>query len=236
MPNTTVSTGAAAPRMGLLARVLGVITSPRATFESIAAHPAWFGMLLFAIVAMAALLAGFFFTTVGQNAWLETVTVGASDQQYETMLRVSKFLGYIMIGYCVVFIPIATVIIAGILYGVFNAMGGESTFKQVMAVVTHAMSVTILGQLFAIPLNYARGKMASATSLGVLLPMIDEKSFLGRLLGAVDLFLIWWVLVLAIGLGVLYRRRTQPIATALLGVYAVIAIVVAFIGSRMGGA
>ena len=28
----------------------------------------------------------------------------------------------------------------------------------------------------------------------------------------IDMFLIWYVLVLAIGLAVLYRRRTQPIA------------------------
>jgi hypothetical protein len=222
--------------MGLLARVVGVITSPRATFESIVAHPTWFGMMAFAIVVFSLLLGGFFFTSVGQNAWLETVTVGATDQQYEGMLRVSKFVGYIMIAYFVIVIPIMTVIISGIFYGIFNAMGGDATFKQVMAVCTHTMSISILAQLFTVPLNYARGKLASATSLAVLLPMIDEKSFLGRLLGAVDLFLIWGVLVLAIGLGVLYRRRTQPIATTLLAVYAVIAVIIAFIGSRMGGA
>ena len=67
--------------------------------------------------------------------------------------------------------------------------------------------------------------MTSATNLAVLLPMLDEKSFLGRLLGMIDLFIIWWLLVLAIGLAVLYRRRTQPIAIALFGVYAVIALV-----------
>ena len=62
------------------------------------------------------------------------------------------------------------------------------------------------------PMNYLRGTLSSATNLAVLLPMIDETSFLGRLLGMVDLFIIWWLVVLAIGLGVLYRRRTQPIA------------------------
>ncbi len=66
--------------------------------------------------------------------------------------------------------------------------------------------------------------------------MIDEGSFLGRLLGMVDLFVVWWVFVLAIGLAVLYRRRTQPIALGLFSVYAVIAVVVAAIMSRMGGA
>jgi hypothetical protein len=37
------------------------------------------------------------------------------------------------------------------------------------------------------------------------------------------------------GLGVLYRRRTQPIAIALFVVYAVIAVGFAAIMSRLGG-
>ena len=39
--------------------------------------------------------------------------------------------------------------------------------------------------------------------------------------------------MLAIGLGVLYQRRTQPIAISLLSVYAVIAIVIALFKSRV---
>ena len=41
----------------------------------------------------------------------------------------------------------------------------------------------------------------------------------------IDIFLVWWLVVLAIGLGVLYRRRTQPIAIGLFAVYAVIIVV-----------
>jgi hypothetical protein len=76
--------------------------------------------------------------------------------------------------------------------------------------------------------------MTSATNLSVLLPMIDEKSFMGRLLGMIDLFMVWYVLVLAIGLGVLYRRRTQPVAIGLFAVYAVIAVAVAAVMSSFG--
>ena len=59
------------------------------------------------------------------------------------------------------------------------------------------------GALFTGPLNYFRGSMSSATNLSVVLPMIDEHSFLGRLLGMIDLFMVWWVVVLAIGLACL---------------------------------
>ena len=35
-------------------------------------------------------------------------------------------------------------------------MGGEATFKQVLAVVAHAGAISMLGQFFTVPLNYAR--------------------------------------------------------------------------------
>src|SRR4029453_141488 len=103
-------------------------------------------------------------------------------------------------------------------------MGGEASFKQLFSVVVHAGAVSTLSAVFTGPLHYFRGAVGSATNLGVLLPMIDEKSFVGRLLGMTDLFIIWWLIVLAIGLAVLYRRRTQPIAISLLAIYAVIAL------------
>ena len=42
--------------------------------------------------------------------------------------------------------------------------------------------------------------MTSATNLSVLLPMLPDGSFAARLLGMIDLLLIWQVIVLAIGL------------------------------------
>jgi hypothetical protein len=114
-------------------------------------------------------------------------------------------------------------------------MGGNATFKQVMAVVTHTGVIGLLGQLFTVPLNYARGSMTSATNLAVMFPFISETSFLGRLLGTVELFLIWQLIVLAIGLGVLYRKRTQPIAISLFVVYAIVGLIIALVRSSFGG-
>jgi hypothetical protein len=55
---------------------------------------------------------------------------------------------------------------------------------------------------------------------------------MGKLAGTIDIFIIWWLVVLAIGLAVLYRRKTQPIATTLFGIYAVIAVGIAFFMSK----
>jgi hypothetical protein len=234
-------TAPAAPR-SLVSRLIGVITAPKATFQSVVANPSWIGMLALLSITMAILVGGFLFTKVGQQAWLDTATTSSfsgpvTDQQYEGMAKIAPYVGYFGVAQMLIGIPIICLITAGILFAVFNAaMGGTATFKQLFAVVVHSSAVSLLGQCYTVPMNYARGTMSSASTLGVLLPMVDETSLVGRLLGMIDLFLIWWMVVLAIGLGVLYRRKASPIAWSLLSVYAVIALVIAVIRSRMGGA
>jgi hypothetical protein len=240
MANTTVQTGASPAPKSLVARVIGIITAPRATYESVVAHPKWFGMLALCAVGLGVLIGGFLMTKVGQDAWLDAALNSpfsgqVSDQQIQAMEKMAPYVGYGTVVYMLVLVPIFMVILSGILYAVFNAaMGGNATFKQVFTVVVHAGPIGLLSQLFTVPLNYFRGTMTSATTLAVLLPMLPDKSFAARLLGMIDLFLIWQLIVLSIGLAVLYRRRTQPIATALLVVYFIIAVIVAFVRRGAG--
>ena len=56
------------------------------------------------------------------------------------------------------------------------------------------------------------------------------------LLGSIDLFRIWWLVSLAIGLAVLYKRRTSPIAWGLLAVYGIIVLVIAAVRAAVSGA
>jgi hypothetical protein len=238
MANTSIESGVPAPK-SLPARFFGVITSPRDTFASVAAHPEWFGMLATCVVLGAVLVAGFMFTQVGQDAWYDTVTTSRplTDQQLQAFERMAPYAGYFALGQMVIGLPLMLLVMSGILFAVFNAaLGGQASFRQVFAVVVHAGPVGVVAQLFSMPLNYYRGTLTSAANLGALLPMLSDTSFASHFLGAIDVFLIWQVIVLAIGLGVLYRRRTQPIALSLLAVYAVIAVVIAVFKSRAGGA
>jgi len=226
-----------------MARAIGIVTSPQATFRAVVAHPRWLAMLALIVVLSSVLIGGFMMTKVGQDAWLDAAVQSAqsrgqqmTDQQIAGMERFVPFLGYMTIGSMLVFIPVFYLMVSGILFAVFNAaLGGNASFKQVFAVVTHTGVIGVLGQLFTVPMNYARGVMTSATNLAVLLPFVPEESFLGRLLGTIDLFLIWQLIVLAIGLGVLYRKRTQPIAITLFVVYGVIALIIALVRSSFGG-
>ncbi len=243
MTNTTPGSVAAAAPKSLLARFVGIITSPRETFQSVVAHPRWLGMLLLTTVIAAVGTAGPMMTEAGRQAALdrqvkqmESFGFQVNEEMYARMQQGMGRAPYTTAISILLISPIIAVIIAGIFFLVFNAaLGGDATFSQLFSVIVHAGVISAAAQFFIAPLNLIRGSMESATNLGVLLPMLEEGSFLARLLGMVDLFVLWWVLVLAIGLGVLYRRRTQPIAFSLLGVYAVIAICVAAIMSRLGG-
>jgi Yip1 domain len=224
--------------MSLLSRFIGIITAPRATYESVVANPKWFGMLALVSVLMALIVGGFLLTKVGQEAWLDAATASGpvSEQQYQGMEKMAPFVGYITMAFFLLVGPVFLAIISGILFAVFNAaLGGDASFKQVFTVAVHAGPIGLLGQLFTVPLNYLRGTMSSSTNLGVLAQsMLDDSSFVAKLLSMVDIFIIWQLLVLSIGLAVLYRRRTQPIATSLFVLYAVIAVIVAFVRRGAG--
>jgi hypothetical protein len=228
----------------LPARIVGVFTSPRATFADVAARPRWFGVLAFVVVVGAAATFLFLSTEIGKQAlfdqqlrMVESFGGKLNDAAYARMeagLAWAPYTG--AIGQAVT-VPVLGLIIAGIAIGVFNAiLGGDATFKQVFAIVAHSGIIITLSQLFGLPLGYARETLSGATNLGVFLPFLDESSFLARFFGSIDLFQIWWIMILAIGFGVLYRKRTGPIATTMLIVYVSIGLVIATIKSALSGA
>jgi hypothetical protein len=242
--NATTSSQGQAPSKSLLARAVGVIFSPRETYADVARAPRWLGAMLLVIVLIGATTFAFLSTEVGQNAMIdqqlttmESFGMTPSEQMISNMEQGASRGRYFAVVSQVVFIPLVTVIQAGLLLGIFNAfLGGDATFRQVFAISTFSSILPAIQTLFIMPLNYVRESMSSATSLSIFLPMIDANSFAGMLLGSIDLFRIWWLVSLAIGLGVLYKRRTSPIAWSLLGVYGVLVLVIAGIRAALSGA
>ncbi len=226
------------PSVGLAARLVGVILSPRQAYESVAARPRAFGALAVVALVVALSQGAFLATTVGQEALLdqqvrtlESFGVDINDQMYARMEAGLSRAPYTTGISQIVFLPVMAALIAGLLVGIFSMLlGGAGTFKQAYAVVAHSGAVIALQSLFSMPLSYARGTFAGA-NLAVFAPMLEDDSFGGRFLGAIDLFVIWWAVSLAIGTGVLYQRRTGGIATGFVGVYVLFAFILAVVRS-----
>ena len=244
MVNGTLEAGASPAPLPLARRLIGVLTSTRETYASIVAHPKFLGALLVTTLVTAIFATLPMTTEEGQNAALEqqvrqmeSFGMQVTDEIYARMAEGKGRAPFTTAIAILIGSPVMAFIIAGILFAIFNAaMGGDASYKQVLTVLTHAGVVSAVGQIFTGTLNYFRGAVTSATNLGVLLPMLDETSFVGKLAGMIDLIIIWWLFVLAIGLAVLYRRRTQPIAITLFSIYAVIALGFAAFMAGRGGA
>jgi len=242
MTTTAPAAGSAPAPKNLLARFIGVLTSPKATFQAIVAAPKVLGIMLLIASLSAVFVALPLTTDAGKQAQIDksveqmkSMGFTVTDEMYDGMQKGAGRMPYTSGLAVLVFTPVMALIFSGILFAIFNAaLGGEASFKQVMSVYLHSGPVSVLSLAVTGLVNYFTGRSGSVTSLGALLPMLSEKSFAANLLGAVDLFIIWSLVVLAIGLGVLYRRRTQPIVISLLSVYAVIAIVIAVLRSRGG--
>ncbi len=240
---TETTTVTAAEPKSLLARIVGVIVSPRATYAAVAARPQWVGVLALTSILAAAGAAGFMSTDVGKQAWLdagvrqqERYGRTLTDQQYARLEQLAQYAPYFGAA-SVLALPVLAAVLSALFLGVFNAVaGGDASFKQVLAIVSHSAVILPLAQIVALPIAYARETLSGVTNLMVFFPFLDENSFAARALGAVDLVYVWWIVSVSIGLGVLYRRRTGPIASTLLGVYAVIALVVAAIQTAVSGA
>jgi hypothetical protein len=228
----------------LAARLLGVIVSPRATYADVAAAPRALGALLVILLLAGGSTFAFLSTEIGQNAMLdqqrqsmESFGFKMTEQQAQRMEEGAGRARYFGAIFQAVFLVIGALVISGIAVAVFGAaLGGDAKFKQVFAVVVHSGVIFALGALFVLPIDYARETLSSPTTLSVFFPFLDEGSFAARLLGSIDLIRIWWFVSLSIGLGVLYRRRTSPIAVTLLALYAAIALVIAAIQSAVSGA
>lgn len=227
------------PDPGLFARLIGVLFSPKETFAAIVARPRWLAVMIVTLVMSSAAYYVILSSQDMQDAIVDQQVRAmesrgnvVSDQQ---IANIERFIGYLPVGYAVgIFVlgPLFGAAIAGIVTGIFTTlMGGNGTFKQVFAVMNHAGFIPAISALFIAGMLAVGAKPIGArppgANLGVFLPMLEDTSFLAVLLRSIDMFLLWWMVVLAIGLGVLYKRRTGPIATTFIGLYIVIALLIA---------
>jgi hypothetical protein len=231
----TTSASLAAPHPGLFARLIGVLFSPRATFAAVVARPRWFNPLLVAVLIMAAAQFALLSTDVGKDLALEQnvnfmerlgQTIG--DEQYAAMERQMEYAKYTGPIAIVIFTPLFMLLTAGLMHVMFGLVGGgNGTFKHVYAISAHAAIISALQVVFTTIFTLAAGRY-SGPNLSVFAPTIEDTTFAYKFLSYIDLFYVWSTFITAVGLGVLYKRRTAPIAMVLFGIYFVIAALIAF--------
>jgi hypothetical protein len=223
-------------------RLFSMITAPSATLSAAIKRPRSLDLAVLIILISAACSVGFLMTDVGRLAaldqevrQLESVGTVVTDEVYAALRSWLPYRPALSAAAIVIGWPVMWFSAAALLKTIGNRGQRQATFAQVFTVIVHASSIFALRALIAAPVNYARESIGGATSLGVLFPGFGESTFAARLLGAVDVFALWWVVLVAMGLGMLYQTRTLPIARWLFGVYATGAAALAMTQALRGG-
>jgi hypothetical protein len=205
-------------------------------------QPRSIDLALLVVAISAACAAGYLMTPVGQLAGLdqevrqlESFGIDVTDETYAQLRRFATYRPAVSAAGIVVGWPLGWMALAWILKRLGDRAGGGASYAQVLAIVVHASAILAVRSIVALPINYARESLGGSTSLSLVMPAFGESTFPARLLGALDLFLLWWVALMAMGLGKLYGRPTVPIARWLLGTYAAAAATVALVQALRGG-
>lgn len=217
-------------------KVIGVFTSPGKTFASLNITPTW---ILPIIIYIAVSVAFIFFAqkiiikeaiTVQQEKMAER---GMTTDEMNNSLAMAEKVMKITIPLAAVAMPIIMiVVISGVFRFVGNVvMGGSATFKKVFSITAHSFLIHVLGALIILPLVLAKGSMQVSFSLAALMSDEAKGTFLYQFLAKIDLFWIWWIAVYSIGLAVIYKMRTQKMATAVVTVYGIYAVVASAISA-----
>ena len=224
------------------ARIRGVLFAPRSTFHAVSRAPHWLGVLTCTFLLSAGASALVLETEVGHFALLDrwertAVAFGQhiDDSRYAAMGAAAEHGSLYAVASAFLSGPLLAAALSGLLVVTLRTPAPTATYTQVLAVVAHAGVVLALRQVVAAPIAYARETLVSPLTLRLLFSGLEDASLPARVSGAVDLFIVWWIVVLAIGMSVLYRRPARRLAVVFLVTYAAIALVLAVAMALTGG-
>lgn len=201
-------------------------------------------MLALALLAAVSSTALVLETEIGELALLDQLERTASafgepldEVQYSMLQDISAHGTAYAIVTSAVAGPLLAVGVSAALAGILRPPPGHTvTYRQVLAIASHAGVILALRQVLSAPLTYARETLASPLTLSMVLPLLDQGSALARFAGMIDLFVIWWIVVLAIGSSVLYHQPSARLAMMFAGIYVLLAALVALAVAAAGGA
>jgi hypothetical protein len=240
----------AEPRAAISAvgRVIGVLFSPKATFEDIARKPSCLLPILILAVLGAVVAVGinqkmnwreYMSQQIEKSSRASQLSADQKEKQIEAGAKIAPYTAYVF------GIPapvVVVLIVSGIMLGGYNLFAGANVnYKTALGVVSHAFVPVIIGNILFLVVLLLKppGTLdldnPVATNLAAFLPE-DSAKWLVALAKNVDIFVIWITLLIAIGFAAVNPKKLKggksfTIAFGLLAVWVICRMGFAFIFS-----
>lgn len=221
---------------------MGVLRHPRSTMAALVAAPTFLGTWLVLLVVWAACGGLLLSTDVGKQALVDdrvrmTEALGGQvdDAQYAALQRKPPLTAYFVSGGRVLLAPPLTVLAALGLMAMARRDGQALRLGTALAIAVHASVVLVVQQVVATPLHMLRESLTSPANLALFFLSFDDGSLGARLFGSIELFGLWWVWLLALGLAAVTGRPARRYLGWMLAVYAGVAAAVAAGLAAIGG-
>jgi hypothetical protein len=210
MASTTIPTEAP-ERVNPIGRIFGVIFSPKATFESIVRKPTWFLPLLL-LCLLSLVVIGIFGHRGGWPAFVQRQVANSTrfqqlsaDQQQRALEMQMKIVPKVVYVEIPIIFFVGAVIIAAIFLGLFNGLNGtQISFKTSLGIVAHSWVQGLIAGLLALLIVSVKDPATLdlqniVASNGAAFISSDAPRWQISLLGSLDIFSIWFMILLAIG-------------------------------------
>jgi len=225
--------------MGGASKVLNIFFEPRKVFESLRNKPTW--LVPYIIVALLGIGSFYFTYPFIMNQQVEKIRENDKipEEQKQTIIEKMTEQNHPPL-WQIPFAPVGALIVfailAGVLFFVFNViLGGDSTFRRVFSVYCYSNLIAIPAMIVKFPLIMMKKDIGVQTSLALLLSTDSKGTFLYRTLSGFDIFNLWQVILVSIGLGVLYRYTTKKAFTVVFVLWILLILGMSGLSSLFGG-
>jgi len=223
-------------------RIAGVLWHPRSTMAALIAAPFWLSAWALVLLAWLVPAGWLLSTSVGRQALIdervrqvEAFGGRIDDAAYATLRQSPPQAAYFTSGGRLLLAPPVTLAVAAGLALLARLDRASLSGLAALAVSVHASVALAVQQLVATPVQYLRESLTSPTTLAGLLPGVEDGTVAARLFGAIDLFGLWWIWLLAIGVAAATGRPALRYMGRLLLVYLGVAAGVAGVMTLSGG-
>jgi hypothetical protein len=202
-------------------RIIGVLFSPKSTYEDIARKPSWLlPVIISTVLGIAATVVlnqrvdwrDFISQQIEKSPQAAQLTAEQKEKQIDISSKVTTYFVY---GAGVVGSVLFALIVGAVMMLAYNLLAGAgATFSQSLAIAAHTLVVGIVSTPIFLLVMFLRPKGSIdpnnpvATNLAAILPEESAK-WLVALCKSIDVFTIWTLILIAIGFAAVNPRKLK---------------------------